>query len=262
MRGRRRVPVAMLATLTAALTPVFAQQNSAEREHAFAALPNRTGLWETDVAADQLSGFSYADVLKRAVLLGTPPYNAEWKRKAAESHKKDAGLGKACHAGLVGTFPAVMDSIVPDDTFEAVVTPEETLFVFPDGTVRHIYTDGRGHPKPEDLWPTSLGDSIGRWEGTTLIIDTVARKAGPILPVLGKTELSEHAHFTERIRRLDADTMENKLSIDDPQRFVHPWQLTILYKRVANLDRMIETDCSENDRNPIVNGREVVAPPK
>jgi hypothetical protein len=66
--------------------------------------------------------------------------------------------------------------------------------------------------------------------------------------------LSERAHFTERIRRLNADTMENRMTIEDPLRFVRPWKLTITYKRVTDLDRMIETNCSENDRNPIVNG--------
>jgi hypothetical protein len=199
------------------------------------------------------------------VLLGTPPYNAEWQKRVTESRKKAAEarksgrqppfqIQKACSAGLFGGFPAVMDSLVPDDTFEAVVTPEETLFVFPDGTVRHIYTDGRQHPKPEDIWPTSLGNSIGRWEGATLVIDTIARKAGPIVPILSDTDLSERAHFTERVRRLDADTMENRMTINDPLRFAHSWELTIVYKHVTNLDRMIETNCSENDRNPIVDG--------
>ena len=44
------------------------------------------------------------------------------------------------------------------------------------------------------------------------------------------------------------------MTIEDPLRFVRPWELTITYKRVTDLDRMIETNCSENDRNPIVNG--------
>jgi len=246
----------------------------------FAALPNWTGLWETDASAAMLSQLGGAhDELsseealradfKRVVLLGNPPYNAEWQKKAAESQEKAAKARKSgrasapravCSAGLWGGFPAVMDSVVPDDTFEAVVTPEETLFIFPDGEVRHIYTDGRPHPKPEDLWPTRMGDSIGRWQGATLVVDTIARKAGPIFPLFS-ADLSGRAHFTERIRRLDADTMENRMTIDDPLRFVRPWDLTIVYKRVTNLDRMIETNCSENDRNPLVNGQFVVAPP-
>ncbi len=57
--------------------------------------------------------------------------------------------------------------------FQVAVTPEETLFLFEYGEVRHIYTDGRSHPGKDDLWPTPMGDSIGRWQGETLVIDTL-----------------------------------------------------------------------------------------
>jgi hypothetical protein len=40
------------------------------------------------------------------------------------------------------------------EMFQVVVTPEETLFVFDDGEVRHVYTDGRAHPDKDDLWQT------------------------------------------------------------------------------------------------------------
>ncbi len=41
--------------------------------------------------------------------------------------------------------------------FEAIVTPEETVLTFGDGTFRHIFTDGRGHPSKDELWPTVTG---------------------------------------------------------------------------------------------------------
>ena len=271
----RPIRQAILMLSLIAPAAVYAQQNSAERVRTFAALPNWTGLWETDASATFLAGAgtpadptpgpadALPEVFRHIVLLGTPPYNADWQKRSAKARdkaQKTQRSGKpppdipACSAGLFGGFPAVMDSPVPDDTFEAVATPEETLFVFPDGTVRHIYTDRRSHPKPDDLWPTSLGDSIGHWDGATLVVDTIARKAGPILPMFGDPNLSEQAHFIERIRRVDSGTMENRMTIDDPLRFTHPWQITITYKRVTDLDRMIETNCTENDRNPIVKG--------
>jgi len=253
-----------------------AQQNSAQRVHAFATLPNWTGLWETDAAAALLSGEAaraadrlspteaQAELGRRVPLLGgSAPYNPEWQKRSEDAIKRAKGAPPAPskHCGGYG-FPAVMDSPIPDDTFEALVTPEETLILFPHGQARHIYTDGRGHPRPDDLWPTEMGDSIGHWEGHTLIVDTVARKPGPIAPPPNPNTavLSEKAHFTERIRRLDADTLENRMTIDDPLHFSHPWVVTIVYKRVADLDRMIEWNCTENDRDPIVNGRFVVAP--
>ncbi len=161
-------------------------------------------------------------------------------------------------------FPVVMDSPTPDGMFQALVTPEETLLLFRDGDVRHIYTDGRAHPQPQDLWPTDMGDSIGRWEGNTLVIDTIERKAGPLLPVNVSgvsADLSEQAHFTERLRMLDRNTMQDDLTIDDPLRFSHPWQVSLRYRRVVNVDRMIASNCTENDRNPIVDGKVTIAPP-
>lgn len=243
------------------------------------------GFWETDVAADLISGAVAEEppppaagrpstpseglapqeiaFLRRAVVLGKPPYNAEWEAKArndATHPPSHSGPGRACVP--VG-FPFVMDGPTPDGMFQVVVTAQETLFLFPDGEVRQVYTDGRSHPKPEDLWPTQMGDSIGHWDGRTLVVDTVARKAGPIFPIPlpGTAQLSDAARFEERIRVLTPDTMENEMTISDPARFEHPWHLSIHYRRITDLDRMIPTNCSENDRNPVVDGKVVIAPP-
>ena len=156
-----------------------------------------------------------------------------------------------------------MESPFPEGMFQVVVTPAETLLLFIHGEVRQIFTDGRMHPSGTDLWPTPLGDSIGHWSGATLIIDTTARKAGPVtsLPIPGVADLSEQAHFTERLRLIDADTLQNDLTIDDPQRFSHPWQIAIRYKRVTDVDRLIPVDCTENDRDEIVNGKLTIVMP-
>jgi len=60
---------------------------------------------------------------------------------------------------------------------------------------------------------------------------------------------------------LDTDTLEDEMTIEDPERLERPWTLTIRYARVKNLDRMIAVNCNENDRNPLVDGRFVISPP-
>jgi hypothetical protein len=50
------------------------------------------------------------------------------------------------------------------------------------------------------------------------------------------------------------------MTIDDPQRFSKPWQVKFRFSRLPGMDRMIEFDCDENDRNPIVDGKLVVTP--
>lgn len=104
-----------------------------------------------------------------------------------------------------------------------------------DSAPRHvwrgnIYTDGRSHPKPEDLWPTPAGDSIGRWENGALVVDTIAHEPGPVAPFPGTANLSGQAHFIEHLRRIDADTLEDQMTIEDPQRLAHPWQVSIRYR--------------------------------
>lgn len=203
-------------------------------------------------------------LFKRVQLWQKPPYNPEWEQKAQDAQKRappprPAEVVKHCASD---GFPGVMESFAPDGMFQVVIAQAETLFLFPGGEVRQIYTDGRKHPEPDDLWPTLIGDSVGHWAGATLVIDTIARKAGPIaaLPLPGMAVLSDQAHFTERLRLLDANTLQNDLTIDDPQRFSHPWQITIRYKRVTDVNRMITTNCTENDRDTTVNGKQTIVP--
>ncbi|MGH8218757.1 MAG: hypothetical protein ACREUT_09370 [Steroidobacteraceae bacterium] len=152
-----------------------------------------------------------------------------------------------------------MNIPLSDFMFELLVTPEQTLLVSTDGTVRHIYTDGRRHPKPEDLWPTPTGDSIGHWEGATLVVDTIAREPGPIYPFPDSPVLSAKAHITERLRRLNGETLEDAMSIEDPPHLARPLKSTIRYTRVHDVDRLMPIDC-EHDRNT-VGDRHGIAPP-
>ena len=240
-----------------------AARNSAQRVRAFAALPDWTGLWESDIntlfhsASGHLEGARDGEEVGHSQLVGHPPLNAQWERKYQAAVNDRATIAAAMAGGkhCNTTFPLTMDWA---GIFQVAVTPEETLFVFEHGEVRHIYTDGRPHPGKEDLWPTSMGDSIGHWQGETLVIDTVARTPGPI--GVGPNDLSERAHFTERVRRIDPNTLEDLLTIDDPARFTHPWQLTIRYTRVTDLNRMLPFDC-EHDRNPVVDGKLTIEPP-
>ena len=76
--------------------------------------------------------------------------------------------------GTPAGFPRLMN--VPD-TYEFVVRPEQTWILTENGpNVMRIYTDGRAHPALEDRWGTYTGDSVGHWEGDTLVFDTVSTR--------------------------------------------------------------------------------------
>jgi hypothetical protein len=85
--------------------------------------------------------------------------------------------------------------------------------------VRQIFTDGRDHPK--DANPTWMGDSIGRWDGDTLVIDSTGFNDKTWLDVSGHPH-SEALHMVERMRRVDHDTLMIDITIDDPLAYTMP----------------------------------------
>ena len=244
--------VAALLALTVA--PAHAATNSPARLKAFAKLPDWSGLWIEDVNEADVGGKvrAQAPPFKFAT---PPPYNAAWE---AAYQKRLAAADKVATKGCIIDFPATMESPQP---FELIVTPEQTVYTAGDGTFRHIFTDGRGHPKGDDLWPTVTGDSIGHWEGQTLVVDTIARSAGPDR-FLGLAAYSEKARFSERIRMTGKTTMEDLMTIDDPAAFSHPWTLKLTYKRVTFINHLDPYYCEINDRIEIKDGQELITPAK
>jgi hypothetical protein len=259
--NRRRLSATLLALLC--VSTAHAAANSAERVRTFAALPDWTGIWlsaawPTDVSGRVPGG--EAQLRAGMQLIRHPPYNAEWEAKFQAGMKNTAALEalsttfKICSRG----FPAIMEA---PWLFQIVVSPEETLLIFENQQVRHIYADGRRHPLKEDLWPTRLGDSIGHWEGDTLIVDTIARTSEPLAPRAWLSELSDRAHFTERLRMVNRDEIEDQLTIEDPIALIRPWRMVLEFKRVPEMKRMVPFDCTENERNPVVDGKITITTP-
>ncbi len=109
------------------------------------------------------------------------------------------------------------------------------------GTFRIIPTDGGPHQK--DLDPTWLGDSIGHWEGQTLVIDTTGFN--------DKTEIAgyrhtEDLHIVERISRNPAGALQYEATVEDPNVFVKPWKLTRTFPARGDLTRISEFVCENN----------------
>ena len=73
--------------------------------------------------------------------------------------------------------------------------------------------------------------------------------------------LSPEAHFIERVRMLDKDHLEDRMTIIDPKNFTAPWHISRQYSRVTRIHRMVHEDCEGEERNPVVNGRFTLTPP-
>jgi hypothetical protein len=109
--------------------------------------------------------------------------------------------------------------------FEIVDVPElKSIFILDIAgphSWRVVYMDGRPHPKPEDLRPTYLGHSIGKWDGDTLVIDSVGFNEKQW--AAGAYPNTEQLHLTERFSRPNLKTLTYEVTIDDPGAYTKPW---------------------------------------
>jgi hypothetical protein len=103
--------------------------------------------------------------------------------------------------------------------------------------------DGRAHPK--DAEPTYMGHSTGKWEGRTLVVDTVGFNDKTWLDPMGLPH-SDAMHLTERIQRVNHDTLVDEYTIDDPKTYTKPWKATHTF--ILKPDWQIqEYVCAENN---------------
>ena len=126
-------------------------------------------------------------------------------------------------------FPRLLLSGGP---MEILQTPTRIFMRFYFGNeMREIWIDGREHPDNGDL--TWKGHSIGRWDGDTLVVDTVGILGGEHgkykwLDAAGHPH-SDELHVVERIRRTDPNTLQIDLRFEDPQTFTAPFSGTVIY---------------------------------
>jgi hypothetical protein len=114
------------------------------------------------------------------------------------------------------------------------VPEEQRIYIFQTGgphTFRPIYMDGRSHPK--DLDPSYYGHSVGHWEGDTLVIDTVGINERGWIDARGLPTTTQ-VHLTERITRMDYDTLRYEITIDDPGAYTAPFTTGMLMSFQTN----------------------------
>lgn len=206
-----------------AVSPAMRAQNVAQQK----SVPDISGVWQVARVQGVLFPNGGAPLLR----------SAEAKFKAANPQTNDPNLG--C---LPEGMPRFMLSIpLPMEIFQLptrVVIIREGVQVF-----RQIYLN-RDHPK--DLDPTYSGDSVGKWEGDTLVVDTIGLNDKTWVDNAGLPH-SEAMHVVERIRRTDHDTLVDDLTIEDPMTYTK----AITAQRVWKLRpgwEIQEFVCTENNK--------------
>lgn len=184
-----------------------------------------------------------------------PPYNAEYEAKYVRNLQlRDDGLfpDPLSFCGIPAGFPRIMN--LPD-VYEFAVTPKQVWIIAENGPgILRIYTDGREHPEPELMWPTHTGDSVGHWEGDTLIFTTLSLHSSEEgRTILDRTGLylSDAAHITTRMRKLDEATIEAQITIEDTKALTAPWFVTKTYRKLEEGTRVYDYACAGNNRNPV-----------
>ena len=110
---------------------------------------------------------------------------------------------------------------------------------------RIIPTDGRPHP--DDIEPSFLGDSVGRWDGNTLVVDVIGFNEKTWLAGVG-TIHSDKLHVVERYTRDTADTIRYDVTMEDPVVLTKPWHEHEIFRLRPN-ERLREYECIENNED-------------
>ena len=116
-----------------------------------------------------------------------------------------------------------------------------------NGGIRQIFMDGRPLPN-HDPQPWWYGYSVGKWDGDTLVVETVGFRDGGWLDVNG-APLTDAGKVTERFRRLNYGSLEIEVTVDDPKAYTRPWTAVKMRQRLLPDDELIEFVCAENEKS-------------
>jgi hypothetical protein len=190
--------------------------------------PDLSGMWN-------ISGLGHATNITDVEML---PSARALFAKRLETYSNDdpaiACLPEGPRTGLAGLDP-----------LRIVQTPTMVVVLYDAGAFRQIYTDGRSLPKdPNPAW---MGYSIGRWDGETLVVDTIGYNDRTWLDFIGHPH-SDALHVTEHFRRIDFGHMQLEMTFDDPKTYARPFTITMAVNLQAD-DDLIENVCLENEKD-------------
>jgi len=168
------------------------------------------------------------------------PYQPWAAQKVLEAFNRrgiDDPTSKCLPAGIPRT---VMLGLFPQ---QFVQTPTQIVMLYEYMNVYRVIPFNAKHP--DDLLPSYLGNGVGRWEGDTLVVDTIGFNDKTWLAGAG-TFHSDALHTVERFTRIDKDQINYDITMEDPNVFTKPWTLhsTLMLREGTRLE---EFPCAENN---------------
>ena len=209
----------VIALVACAAPAVWAQPGTAKAGSA----PDISGVWNVK-GSPQTRYFSYS-------FMATEPPMTPWAEEKFKATRPSFGPRSfedsndpvnPTTLNSVGCFPPGVPRIyLQPFPMEIIQTPGRVIEFFEfNHFVRQIWTDGRPHNTA--LGQTWMGDSIGKWEGDTLVVDTIGFNDKTWVDRAGHPH-SDQLHVTERMRRADPQTLVINISIEDPKAYTKPW---------------------------------------
>ena len=177
-----------------------------------------------------------------AVEGGKIPYKLEALAQRAKNFAARATADPRVKCFTLGTPRGLYGA----EPFQILQRPRDLTILFEFGhPVRTINTNATEHPDGHiDFW---LGDSRGRWEGDTLVVDVTDFNGEAWLDRTGNFN-SDELHLVERWSFLDRNTIRYRATFDDPRVYTKPWSIEVLlYRRLEPNVQLIENYCSTLD---------------
>jgi hypothetical protein len=211
--------------------------------------PDFSGIWISDRTEEGKETISDASTLPSgwqmanmgAAMEGGLPYQP-WQLPIVKERTENLAIGD----------PHIR--CLPDFFLRAYGLPHMLKFVHtPDLLVmlnemnagyRQVFTDARA--LPDDPAPSWQGYSSAKWDGDTLIVDTIGMRDDTWIDWNGSV-VTEEAKIREEIRRLDFGHLEIKATVDDPKAYTKPWTVTLRQRIVVDAE-LIDEICLENEQ--------------
>lgn len=175
----------------------------------------------------------------------TPEYMAEW-----EVIRESRMAGSYEYDNIANCLPPGMPAMMSMAYGMEIMQNEDKITFFSEwqDALRRVYLDGR-QPSEDVLDdPTYAGYSTGRWEGDTLIVETVALTTNSFID--NSSPHSDQMTITERIRFIDTDVLEDHITVNDPIALEEAWETTRTYRRAyPPNDELREFACAEGLRD-------------
>jgi hypothetical protein len=167
------------------------------------------------------------------------PWAAAIVKKRTEENRKDDPNSKCLPTGIVRMYTTpLFRKFVQTPGLLIILNERESAF-------RQIFTDGR--PLPSDPQPAWNGYSSGKWEGDTLVVQTIGFRDGTWLDAAG-SPLTEAGKITERIHRVNFGKLEIEITVDDPKAYTKPWTVKLTQILTPDTD-ILDYYCTENEKD-------------